>query len=112
MRNRAFKLVRGAAAQEMLPSDPVLMNQILLFLRRQNEYRPVLVKTLRLFLIGLGIYLLPIPLALMTRQLPNDQRTMLVSIFQYLTILPALAYWALAIFAPIGEMRNRVLRMK
>jgi hypothetical protein len=86
------------------------MNQILPFLRRQNECRPILVRTLRLFLIGMGFYLLPIPLALMTRQLPNDQKTILLSIFQYLTIMPALVYWALAIFAPIGEMRNRALR--
>ena len=94
----------------MLTSIPVEMNQILLFLRWQNERRPLLVRALRLFLIGLGFYLLPIPLALITRQLPSGQETILISIFRYLTILPALAYWALAIFAPIGEMRNRVLQ--
>ena len=65
---------------------------------------------LRLFLIGLGFYLLPVPLALIIRQPPSDQKTILLSIFHYLTIIPALVYWALAIFAPIGEMRNRVLQ--
>jgi ABC-type proline/glycine betaine transport system permease subunit len=86
------------------------MNQILLFLRWQNKRRPVLVMALRLFLIGLGFYLLPVPLGLIIRQPPSDQKTILLSIFHYLTIIPALAYWALAIFAPIGEMRNRVLQ--
>jgi len=86
------------------------MNQILLFLRWQNKRRPVLVMALRLFLIGLGFYLFPVPLALIIRQPPSDQKTILLSIFHYLTIIPALVYWALAIFAPIGEMRNRVLQ--
>jgi hypothetical protein len=85
------------------------MNQMFLFLRRQKENRPILLKSLRLFLMGLGFYLLPA----ITPLLPSSQRTntaVLVSIFRYVTIMPALAYWALAVFAPLGEMRNRALR--
>jgi hypothetical protein len=89
------------------------MNQRFLFLRRQKENRPILLKSLRLFVIGLGFYLLPLPLPVITPMLPSNQRTniaVLTSVFRYVTIMPALAYWALAVFAPLGEMRNRALR--
>src|SRR5271166_6075579 len=89
------------------------MNQMFLFLRRQKENRPILLKSLRLFVIGLSFYLLPLLLPVITPLLPSSQRTnitILASVFRYVTIMPALAYWALAVFAPLGEMRTRALR--
>jgi hypothetical protein len=89
------------------------MNQMFLFLRRQKENRPILLKSLRLFVIGLGFFLLPLLLPVIAPLLPSSQRTniaVLTSVFRYVTIMPALAYWALAVFAPLGEMRNRALR--
>lgn len=86
------------------------MNQMFLFLQRQKESRPVLARSLTLFLIGLGFYLLPLLFVLLTRALPNRANIqVLISIFQFLTIVPALVFWALAIFAPL-EMRNQILR--
>ena len=88
------------------------MNQMVLFLREQKGRRPILLRTLRLFAIGLAFFLLPLLLRLLVPLLPIHERTnvpVFLSIFQYMTILPALAYWALALSTPLERTRNRVL---